>query len=79
MENRVAMDIPDDRAITILHFNDVYNIDSSTPHEPVGGACRFLTAINEAKKGVEDPIVIFSGDAFSPSMCKLNFLGVLII
>ena len=50
--------------ITIIHFNDVYNI---TPYDkdPVGGAARFVAAI---KQRYENPLVLFSGDAFSPSI-----------
>lgn len=54
--------------ITILHYNDVYNIDSNTSTEPIGGASRFLTAIKSFHE--LNPLVLFSGDAFSPSMCK---------
>lgn len=54
--------------LSILHFNDVYNIDSNTTVEPIGGAARFATAIKSFAH--LDPLVLFSGDAFSPSMCK---------
>jgi 5'-nucleotidase len=58
--------------ITLLHFNDVYNIEGQS-REPVGGAARFVTAVSsefEAAEtdGGEEPIVIFSGDAFNPSL-----------
>lgn len=52
--------------ITILHYNDVYNIDSNTSTEPIGGASRFCTAIRSFHE--LNPLVLFSGDAFSPSM-----------
>lgn len=52
--------------LSILHFNDVYNIDSNTAVEPIGGAARFCTAIKSLAH--LDPLVLFSGDAFSPSM-----------
>ncbi|XP_014242312.1 uncharacterized protein LOC106662621 isoform X2 [Cimex lectularius] len=45
--------------ITILHYNDVYNVDQ-------GKAARFLTAIKQFDS--ETPLVLFSGDALSPSM-----------
>lgn len=59
--------------ITILHFNDVYNVESTTKTEPIGGAARFLTAM----KSFEDanPLVLFSGDAFSPSMLSFFTQG----
>lgn len=50
--------MPSDK-ITILHYNDVYNVDQ-------GKAARFVTAI---KQHAEDtPLILFSGDALSPSM-----------
>ena len=62
--------------IRIVHFNDVYNIEPSSI-EPKAGAARFLTAVNCLKQ--EAPcLVFFSGDAFSPSSCKLNFFFNLI-
>lgn len=54
--------------LKIVHFNDVYNIESRNI-EPVGGASRFVTAINLIKSVDKDTIVLFSGDAYNPSMC----------
>lgn len=59
--------------ITILHFNDVYNVDSTTTQEPIGGAARFLTAIKSFED--ENPVVLFSGDVFSPSMLSFFTQG----
>ena len=53
--------------LTILHFNDVYNIESST-QEPVGGAARFCTALKSLSH--LQPLVLFSGDIFAPSFSK---------
>ncbi|CAK7236472.1 hypothetical protein SBRCBS47491_009648 [Sporothrix bragantina] len=58
--------------LRILHFNDVYHLDPSSA-EPVGGAARFQTAVDEyrtAKRynGQPDLITLFSGDAFNPSL-----------
>ncbi|CAH1162955.1 unnamed protein product [Phaedon cochleariae] len=52
--------------LVILHFNDVYNVEPRQAPEPVGGAARFCAAL----KGYQHlhPLVLFSGDAFSPSM-----------
>jgi len=58
----------EDKPLTILHYNDVYNIESMAETEPVGGAARFATAIKSFAH--LNPLVLFSGDAFSPSMCK---------
>lgn len=54
--------------LVILHFNDVYNVESRAGPEPIGGAARFVTAIKSFEH--MNPLVLFSGDAFSPSMCK---------
>jgi 5'-nucleotidase len=53
--------------VTILHYNDVYNIESRAM-EPVGGAARFCAAIKSFSH--LNPLVLFSGDIFSPSMCE---------
>lgn len=58
--------------LLILHFNDVYEI------EPVddgarGGAARVATLIEE-RQGA-DPLILFSGDAFSPSLMSSIFQG----
>lgn len=52
--------------LTILHYNDVYNIDATCKQEPIGGAARFCTAVKAFDH--LNPLVLFSGDAFSPSM-----------
>lgn len=58
--------------LTILHYNDIYNVDANSSREPIGGAARFLTAI----KSFSDlkPLILFSGDAFSPSMRKFYLI-----
>lgn len=48
--------------ITILHFNDCYNVE---PNPKSGGAAGFLTAINQYKH--LNPMILFSGDILSPS------------
>ena len=53
--------------ITILHFNDVYNIEERKK-EPVGGAPRFKTKVDSLKE--LDPLILFSGDALNPSNSK---------
>ena len=55
--------------LTLLHFNDVYNVKSRDKVEPVGGAARMRTAFK--KYTDRNPLVLFSGDCFAPSMCKL--------
>lgn len=61
------------QGITILHFNDVYNIESNSQTEPIGGAARFLTAFRSFSD--LNPIVLFSGDVFSPSMLSFFTQG----
>lgn len=58
-------------SLYILHYNDIYNIDANSSMEPVGGATRFSTAIKSFSK--LNPLILFSGDAFSPSMCKVFY------
>ncbi len=53
--------------VTLLHFNDVYNIEGRKA-EPRGGAARFVTALRRRQH--LNPMVFFSGDAFSPSMSE---------
>ena len=45
--------------ISLLHYNDCCNVE---------GADRFLAAVKEQKE--TNPLVLFSGNIFSPSMSK---------
>lgn len=68
------------RCLSILHFNDVYNVDVSTSQEPVGGASRFVYAVQKQQKEMQQqtgvaPLVLFSGDCFSPSLMSVSTLG----
>ena len=58
--------------LTILHFNDVYNVESRDKPEPIGGAARMKTAFNNFAH--LNPLILFCGDALSPSMCKEVYL-----
>jgi 5'-nucleotidase len=53
------------QTVTLVHFNDVYNVESRGV-EPVGGADRFLTAVKELQD--LNPLILFSGDIFAPSI-----------
>lgn len=58
--------------LRILHYNDVYHVDSSSS-EPVGGVARFMSLIDHYRKGPQfegqsDLLTFFSGDAFNPSL-----------
>lgn len=63
--------------LTIIHFNDIYNVEPNSSREPIGGAARFLTAIKTFAH--RNPLILFSGDAFSPSMCKSNTFNISIV
>ncbi|XP_022779638.1 5'-nucleotidase-like isoform X2 [Stylophora pistillata] len=52
------------KQVTILHFNDVYNIEPRDK-EPVGGAARFATKVASFKH--LNPLIAFSGDCLNPS------------
>ncbi|XP_055892779.1 mannosylglucosyl-3-phosphoglycerate phosphatase-like [Biomphalaria glabrata] len=58
--------------LTILHFNDVYNIEGQRD-EPKGGAARMQTYIKSQKH--LDPILLFSGDALNPSLMSIFLKG----
>ncbi len=50
--------------VTLVHFNDVYNI-GEREKEPVGGAARFKTKLDSLQH--LEPLILFSGDALNPS------------
>ena len=56
-------------SLTIVHFNDVYNIEEREK-EPCGGAPRFKTQVDGLRE--LDPLVFFSGDALNPSNSKCH-------
>ena len=58
------------KKLRIIHFNDVYNIESRSI-EPCGGSSRFVQTIEHLMEK-EPALVLFSGDVFSPSNCKPN-------
>lgn len=69
--------------VFIVHFNDVYNIEARKK-EPVGGAARFVTLLNAIRSNEKKkkkmasnppPLVMFSGDAFNPSIMSTVLKG----
>lgn len=54
-------------SFTIIHFNDVYNIEPQSD-EPLGGAARFAGYVAMCKE--QHPLVLFSGDALNPSLSE---------
>lgn len=59
------------RQLTVLHFNDVYNIEPRDK-EPVGGAARFATKV--ASLRYLNPLIVFSGDCLNPSTSEYSLL-----
>ena len=57
--------------ITIIHFNDVYNIEPRD-QEPVGGAARFITKVRSFPN---EPLILFSGDCLNPSL-SIDFFSL---
>ena len=53
--------------VTLIHYNDVYNVEPRET-EPVGGAARFATAVKTYAD--LEPLILFSGDIFAPSISK---------
>ncbi|VDP75607.1 unnamed protein product [Echinostoma caproni] len=59
----------------ILHFNDVYNVEE-TSGDLCGGAARFTAAFTELRSRVpENTLLLFSGDALSPSSLSMTTEG----
>ncbi|KAL3859708.1 hypothetical protein ACJMK2_009913 [Sinanodonta woodiana] len=63
-----------DSTLTIIHFNDVYNIEPQTI-EPVGGAARMARYIHSCQDIGLNPLVLFSGDALNPSIMSIFLKG----
>jgi len=57
---------------SIIHFNDVYEIQP-VKRGKYGGAARVATLIKEL--GGQENLILFSGDAFSPSIMSSVFKG----
>lgn len=53
------------KTLTIIHFNDVYDIGARGT-EPVGGAARFTQAVRSFAS--QQPLILFSGDCLNPSL-----------
>lgn len=64
------------RELTILHFNDVYNIESREK-EPVGGAARFAKKVASYRH--LNPLIVFSGDCLNPSSSECKIIVALCI
>lgn len=58
--------------LNILHFNDVYEIEP-VQGGTLGGAARVATLVNE--RADSNPMILFSGDLFSPSIMSTVFQG----
>ncbi|KAG2499917.1 hypothetical protein HYH03_002204 [Edaphochlamys debaryana] len=62
------------RELVVLHFNDVYSIEAAM-REPVGGAARLASKVKEFRDRGQNPLVLFSGDAYNPSLMSTMTLG----
>ena len=58
--------------ITIIHFNDVYNIEPQN-EEPKGGAARMASYIKSCHD--LNPVILFSGDLLNPSLMSIFLKG----
>jgi len=83
---------PPTSLLHLLHFNDVYNIEASTSADPCGGAARFVSLLRSLRddgvaigknnghvvwgNDAPPPLLIFSGDAFNPSLMSTVTKGV---
>ena len=54
----------DSRRLLIVHFNDVYDVSGDR-------AAKFVTLV----KAYDDPLILFSGDCFSPSLMSVISKG----
>jgi 2',3'-cyclic-nucleotide 2'-phosphodiesterase (5'-nucleotidase family) len=71
--NDTTPSVKNSKRLRIIHFNDVYNIEGCGKSKEFGGAARFKTVLKSLTKH-EPAIVLFSGDAISPSTSNLiNF------
>jgi len=61
-----------ENSLVIIHFNDTYNIEERK-EEPVAGVARFVTALRAYEK--LNPLILFSGDIFSPSALSVIYEG----
>ncbi|PNH05856.1 Trifunctional nucleotide phosphoesterase protein YfkN [Tetrabaena socialis] len=57
-----------------LPLADVYSIEPAE-REPVGGASRLAYKVKEFREQGENPLVLFSGDAYNPSLMSTMTLG----
>lgn len=58
--------------LTIVHFNDVYDVSEKKDTVNCGGVARFITCIEKIKEKDPNALVLFSGDLWSPSRCKFR-------
>jgi 5'-nucleotidase len=63
---RVAADVPAPATVTILHFNDVYEIDAVEGGRS-GGLSRVATVLARLKRGATPVVSTLGGDFLSPS------------
>lgn len=59
-------------ALSIIHFNDVYDIQPGNS-EPKAGAAYFKTLLDRYR--MESTLTLFSGDVFAPSLLSSEYKG----
>ena len=67
-------------SLRIIHFSDVYNAWPAPRGDNCGGGARFAALVNSYRKGGNrfngsEPMVVFSGDVFNPSIASQVSLG----
>src|SRR5262245_17517431 len=63
---RVAADVPPPATVTLLHFNDVYEIDAVEGGRS-GGLSRVATVLARLRRGATPVVSTLAGDFLSPS------------
>ena len=59
-------------SLSILHFNDVYDIQPGNK-EPKGGAAYFKAMLDKYR--LNSTVTLFSGDAFAPALLSSEYEG----
>ena len=69
--------------LDIIHFNDVYNLDAQYSEDPIGGATRFMTVVEDLRTKLaaegRKPLILFSGDFVGPSLMSTITQGAHLI
>ena len=76
LQLNAAQIVPLADVLMLCHFNDVYNVETA---KKTGGAARFVAAMARVRQASKtrhvDPVVVFSGDCFNPSIMSTVVKG----